>query len=367
MQPRTNRQILDAAKNIIGAVAAQVHSSEGRYPAVRELANHLLTSDDRRIPDRILDRYQLIGHPDRPEIMASAADDAIYRLWARSKVVYAMHDDLLHYLSQSSPSRIPTSVLRNLPHPNPHVILPQPDLGEPDTDYYRRHIGVPLGAFVFGRYSDAWQLCSTADDKREDLGLMFVAFIEADHGPILQTLRCTIPLGAPTFTVEDAVRATIARFRFSSDLVEDDPVKLEAWLRQYVALAFNSLLYVCTDQPDISVNHRAAARTRTATRKKARRRPRPDDIDTLVTLGFRLGPALHNAQVRYARQHHQEHGTGTTGQAKRPHQKKGHYRTYWTGPGGKVPIVKWIAPFWVNQHLLTEPTDVVIRPVKKRP
>jgi hypothetical protein len=165
-------------------------------------------------------------------------------------------------------------------------------------------------------------------------------------------------------TVEDTIDRTIARFQFNDDLGEDDPGKLEAWLRTYVAQVFNSLLYVCTDQPDIEVHKPRHGKSK----KHHRQRPRITDIDTLVQLGFRMGPALHEASERWERRHGEE--ASGTGRHHRPHRKDGHYRTYWTGPGRQVPKVKWIAPFWVHQDLLgadAGPPDVVVRPVRKQP
>jgi hypothetical protein len=44
--------------------------------------------------------------------MAGVRDCAIFRLWGQSKVVYAMDDDLLGYLSESVVSSISTEILR---------------------------------------------------------------------------------------------------------------------------------------------------------------------------------------------------------------------------------------------------------------
>jgi hypothetical protein len=366
LEPRSSKDLLRVVRQIIETVAAQVREQE-RRPGIRELAEHLIASDDRRVPSRLNEPYFTPGHPEFFDVMATVRDCAIFRLWAQAKVVYAMDDQLIAYLSESSSSAIPTVVFQNLPHANPFVLLPEPDLAEPETAYYRRHIGVPWGAFVFGRYNEAQQLCSTADSRREDLGLMFVGFIEEDEGPVLQTLRCTIPLGQQMITVEDAVNRTVARFQFNDDLGEDDHRRLEAWLRRYVTLVFNSVLYICTDEPDVEV-HRRGMRDGTQSRKaRKKHRPRIAEVDTLVQIGFRLGPALHQARQRWER--HQERGESGTRRQPRPHRKRGHYRTYWTGPGRTVPRLRWLRPFWVNKDQLgdgTEPKDVVIRPVRKR-
>ncbi|HEX3783936.1 MAG TPA: hypothetical protein VHX38_30100 [Pseudonocardiaceae bacterium] len=367
---RTNKEILIAARASIEAVADQVQETESRL-ALRGLVQHLIDSDDRRIPSHLIRPSMIPGHPDYQDTLASARDAAIFGLWSRSKVVYAMDEHLLRYFSESASSQVPTQIFGNLPHPDPYVLLPKPDFNDPETSYYRRHIGVPLGAFVFGRYNDAQQLCSTTADQREDLGLMFAGFIETDTGPVLQVLRCTVPLRQNTFSVEDAIEATIAKFHFNDDLGEDDHRKLEGWLRKYVGQAMSSLLYVCTDQPDVQVEEPGGHRRGKPAKSRARRRPRPGDIGTVVKLGFRMGPALYETQRRWEAGERREAAEGAgIGTRKRPHMKRPHIRTYWTGPGGQVPVAKWIAPFWVNKELLDDgagPADVVVRPVQKRP
>lgn len=277
---------------------------------------------------------------------------------------------MLGYLSESSPSQIPTEILRNLPHTDPYLLLPQPDFTDPQTNYYRTHMGIPLGVFVFGRHNDAQRLCSTISDRREDFGLMFVNILDTKDGPVSSMLRCTIPLRQQMFTVEDAVNTTIGKFNFTGDLAEDDPTKLEAWLRTYVTQAFNSLLYVCTDQPDVETHQPGSQRAGKPAKSRERRRPRPDDIETVVKLGFRMGPALHEARKKWEHAPQRQPEPGDPRSRTRPHQKKGHYRTYWTEAGRLVPVVKWIKPFWVNGDLLSGsdgPQDVVVHPVRSQP
>lgn len=370
MARRSRKEILGAAKQSIEAFAERVRLNEQR-PGVREAAQYMASANnDGRMPGQLM-RYPYFArsHPEFPEIMATVRDCAIFRLWALSKVVYAMDDDLLSYLSESSASAIPTEILRAVPHANPYVLLPRPDPEDSQTVYYRTHIGVPWGAFVFGRYRDAELMCSTRDEQREDLGLMFLGLLESEGETVLQTVRCTIPLRERLITVENVVNATIAGFTFNEHLAEDDRSKFEAWLRTYVAQVFNSLVYICTDQPDIEV-YRPGVNKAGKVKKSGRRqqrRPRSSDINEIVQLGFRMGPALHQARQQWEREQAQQ-STGA-GARQPPHQRRGHYRTFWTGPGRQVPKVRWIAPYWVNQDLLDTaggPKDVVVRPVRKR-
>lgn len=367
MARRSNKEILQAAKAGIELFAAWLRRYE-QMPGIRELAEHMASpANDGTVPRHLRYPHFHPSHPVFPEAMARGRDGAIFRLWGKSKVVYAMDDDLLGYLSESSASSIPTEILKGLPHANPYVLLPAPDLSDPETQYYRTHIGVPWGAFVFGRYRNGELLCSTNDERREDLGLMFLGFIENEEETALQTLRCTIPLREATLTVESVVNETIQGFTFNEHLQEEERSKFEEWLRKYVALIFNSLVYVCTDQPDIETYrpgiNKAGKVKKSAKRRQAR--PRADDINEVVQLGFRLGPALNAARQQERSRYQEGNGTGTR---QRPHQRRGHYRTYWTGQGRQVPRLRWLAPYWVSQDLLGEdaPQTAVVHRVKKR-
>jgi hypothetical protein len=368
MAHRSNKEILAAAKAGIEKLAMQVRDNE-RLPGIREVSQHMASPEnDGTVPKYLRYPYLHPSHPLFRELLAQAADGAIFRLWGQAKVVYAMDDDLFGYLSESSVSSIPTEILRCIPHVNPYVLLPAPDLSDPQTAYYRTHVGVPWGAFVFGRYRNAELICSTNDERREDLGLMFLGFLEDERDTALQVIRCTVPLREPTITVENVVNRTLFGFRFDAHLAEDDRSKFEAWLRKYVGLVFNSLIYVCTDQPDIET-YRPGVNKAGKVKKSAKRhqaRPRMDDIDEVVQLGFRMGPALNEARQREREQGQAETGTGTR---QRPHQRRGHFRTFWTGTGRQVPRVGWIAPYWVSQDLLggEAPQTAVVRRVKKRP
>lgn len=369
MARRSNKELLADAKAGIELFATWLRRYE-QLPGVREVAEHMASPEnDGKVPRHLQYPHFHPSHPFFPEAIARARDGAIFRLWGKAKVVYAMDDDMLGYLSESSPSGIPTEILRNIPHANPYVLLPAPDLTDPETDYYRTHIGVPWGAFVFGRYRHGGLLCSTNDERREDLGLMFIGFIENGEETALQTVRCTIPLRERMLTVESVVNATIDGFTFNEHLQEAERAKFEAWLKTYVTLIFNSLVYVCTDQPDVET-YRPGVNKAGKIKKSAKRhqaRPRMDDINEIVQLGFRMGPALNEARRRWEQKQARQSVTHT-GRRHPPRQRRGTYRTYWTGPGRRVPILKWVKPYWVSLDLLSgePPQTAVVHRVKKR-
>jgi hypothetical protein len=362
---RTDKEALASVREVMGSVARHVHGGQQRYPLVRPLAEAMAGSDS-KIPQHL--SRQLDDYDDQPtlsQIRAYTADTAVYRLWERSKVVYAMDDRLLGDLSESSADKVPTAVLRDVPHANPFVLLPSPDFDDEETQYYRTHVGLPAGAFVYGKRDGGKYMCSTADERLDVLGIMFAGQIIERGVGCFQVLRCSVPLDGDTTSVDAAVTRTIKNFRWSADTGERDPARLEAWLRKYVTQVFNTVLYVCTDQPDIET-YRPAATTKQKARKQ--RRPRAGDVDSLVKVGWRLGPELFAERQRHEQADQAPAGDGATRRSPRAHRRRPTWQTYHTGPGGSVPKLLWRKPHWVNAHRLDEPgsgpADVVVRPVR---
>ncbi|MFD6934705.1 hypothetical protein ACFWAP_00920 [Streptomyces goshikiensis] len=363
MTRRTSKQILAHATDVITAVVTHVRNAKQQFPMLDKFTD-LMAAGETKAPGHLV--ASIPTHPaDRREFLSLVQDVGIYNVWAKSKVVYAMDDILLGYLRESTSSKIPTAVLRNIRNPNPFILLPEPDFTDEETLSYRETIGIPLGAFVFGRWDDGRRLCSTMDERSTSLGVMFVGVIATPQGPATQFLRCSIPLGESEITVEEAVKATVDGFVFGPDLAEAEAERLTVWLTRYVSLIFHSLLYVCTKQPDIETYRPTVSPKGKA--KKARR-ARPDQIEEVVKLGFRLGPELFAAEQAAERAYRSASTEGGGGWEHRPHRRPGHHRIYYVGPGRRTAELRWVRPHWVRLDLLSEasdgPDDVVVRPVR---
>jgi hypothetical protein len=366
VKQRTDREALATVREVLGSVARHNQEGQALYPPVRALAERMALSDS-QIPGRLLDRLEPYeADPDlMRQVRAYTADAAAYRLFESSKVAYAMDDYLLGELSESSADKVPTDILRDLPHANPFVLLPSPNFEDEDTRYYSTHIGLPAGAFVYGKRDSGKYMCSTTDPRLDVLGIMFAGEIMSHGRSCFQVLRCSMPLDGDRTSVDEAVATTVKGFRWSSDIGESDPKRLEAWLRRYLTQVFSSVLYVCTDQPDVEVYRPAATTAKQKARKP--RRPRAGDIESLVKVGWRLGPELFAERQRYEREDRVPAGDGTR-RSPRAHRRRPTWMTYHTGPGGSVPKLKWRKAHWVNTHRLNQPgdgpADVVVRPVR---
>jgi len=121
------------------------------------------------------------------------------------------------------------------------------------------------------------------------------------------------------------------------------------------ALLCNIILYLCTDNADVSglpTGRRFAPAAQSAVHVEL-----PEKWD----VGFRIGSALR----RYRNASSGEH-TGATHLSPRPHVRRAHWHHFWAGSqnGERHLILHWLPPIPVRINIEDE-LPVVIRPVKE--
>ena len=116
------------------------------------------------------------------------------------------------------------------------------------------------------------------------------------------------------------------------------------------------LLYLCSEDADYQ-------RPPAPTPKKTKRGSRffPPDRPSTWDVGVRIGAALRKART----EHDDESSATGTGTRPRPHIRRAHWHTYWTGPreGERTALVKWLPPIAVNLEGDDE-LPAVIHPVR---
>jgi hypothetical protein len=275
---------------------------------------------------------------------ASIAALAIRRIWTSGRIVYSVHPQMLAELADTSAEQLPGPIFNYLPHTNPLVIFPEPI---PTTTPDGR-AGKILGFYVYGRKNQPRRLCSSHDEDRDGLGLMFITALVDDHGKRQDTdlTRVTIPVGQDQFTIEQAVDGTLAAFAAEPgmQLLSD---RMRAWLTELIRTAINILLYLCSEEPDTVV-------VPTGGKRKPGKGNRTAKPARMIKLGWRLGPALDTARrVTLEAPEHTDSGR----RRPIPHQRRGHFRTFWTGQGRTTPILRFIKPCWVNLDLVSDSTS----------
>lgn len=289
------------------------------------------------------------------EVRGYTMNCAIRSLWKRTRIVYSIHPDMQRELVDSTSGRLPGDVFRLLPHTNPMIVFPGPvPISSPDGKH-----GRVLGIYVFGRRDEGTAICSTHDDQRDLLGLMCIIGLYDDRGNRVDTevIRMHIPIGMQTFTIDDAVDRTLTLFAANMDAMLSMD-QLRAWVGELMGLAINTLLYLCTDRPDLTAVRDRKRKRKPGKKKGSDRDTRPP---TMIRVGWRIGPALMRVRKRAAAYHRKSDGS----RRQPPHQRRCHYRWYHVGPGRTESVLKFIKPYMVNVDLLDTELDVTVVPVSR--
>jgi hypothetical protein len=288
------------------------------------------------------------------EMLGYIRNAALYQLWIKSKIVYSVHPEMLAELADCGSTRLPGQIFDLLPHTNPFVVFPSPiPTTAPDG-----MTACVTGFLVYGRSNKSRNICSTHDDERSALGLLFFTNLYDGAGRHIDTeiVSADIPVVLDSFTVEQAVDTTLATFTASpGDAGRTE--SLRGWLGGLLRLALNTLLYLCTDEPDFTtVVDRRSPKAKKKDRAARGRSP------TMIRVGWRLGPALGRLRRAAANKYSSATGTGT-GQP--THQRRCHFRTFWVGPGRVDAILKFIKPYWVRLDRV-DGIDYCLVPVRSR-
>ena len=182
--------------------------------------------------------------------------------------------------------------------------------------------------------------------RRPDADELIIVVVDVDHDTVLLRVRFTEPTIAASITTQQSELALRpprhydAAFdygavpdRFGLDLSTTE------WVQQLVAL----VLYLCSDEPDITTVTPPAARQRATGAPRA-----PLEV---LNVGFRIGAALRAADR--SRSDHQASDTPIgAGRRTAPHLPRAHFHLYWYGPrhapDQRRARVRWLAPIPVN-------------------
>jgi hypothetical protein len=203
----------------------------------------------------------------------------------------------------------------------------------------------PEGAFVFLN----WE----ASSGREDLRIALDAPPELLCLPAVQLHLGTIAAGI-TATYDDAR----ARERIVGRSLVPSYLPSPSEWALIVAPVISLVLYLCAENSEIddAAGRAASPRNPVPTATKQGPRTFPPPKPTTWNVAFRVGSALERS-CREPRSDPQ----GGTHARPRPHIRRAHYNTYWTGPrsGLQVPVLRWLAPTIIG----TGPLVPVIRGV----
>ncbi|UFS99122.1 hypothetical protein [Nocardia huaxiensis] len=255
------------------------------------------------------------------------------RLWRRHRVVYRVHPGLAAGLiATDTQSEVPCEVFRRLPHPNPFIVFPVPLLAPIAQNHFGLTVvGQPMyvGMLITG-VNEFEQLCSTTDPDVRQLCVALASTIHYEgQSPGHDETLLFIPLTGK-FSVDGLIERN-TEYESLGEFSGDDQ-------RMVYNLAFSLLLYLCSDHRDARTHQPEVGRRG----KKARR-----TAHNVIDVGFDIGPDLQAVHNDFG---DENDGTGPSGHV-RPHLRRAHWHTYWTGPrDNPTPVIRWLHPIVVHKE-----------------
>lgn len=329
-------------------------------PYVTAYTDMLFTRDATRMPPRPAGLDKRLHE----FIRSSCIDAALVRRWRRHRVVYTLDLDLGRELMTSDTDDvIPGGLVRQLPHPDPYLALPEPVLIpiEKQPGLFTQIKGTFLYALDRERH-----LVSTADSSAATIGLLMVGDVIDVHGRIQRSSiisldgndrtwsRTSLPF--EQMTIGEAQRQMYARFVGSGSTMLQGEGAPDA--RTVIAAALGSIvpqvIYLCAANAD------GRPVPAVATRKRPDGSAYKGKAPKVVEFGYRIGP-----QLGRARRAHEAGVPGTTGRKMAPHVRRAHFHTYKVGPGRAESLVRWLAPIPINVDKDAAKTVVVPGPARR--
>ncbi|MEV8336548.1 hypothetical protein [Streptomyces niveus] len=298
-------------------------------------------------PPRNVPRH--LSTMDGADLIDVASHVGIYRLWARrGRVTFDLNEHMAAELYRSTYTELPGNIFDRLPYINPLVVLP-----DPWPIRYRGADALVRGFFVYG-YNQQPEQQTYTDEDIEGLGLLFVIdLLDDETGEVRhQThIRLNIPTRLNQFTLDQAVNFAAARAEAHWARTRQPKLACDLF-RELLKPALSILVYLSCDNRDV-----VEPPVVKPARKKRRQTAARDRDPFFVEVGWRIGPRLHAARRAAGRV---LDGPGIpTGVQRAPHQRAGHFHRYLIGPKRAREVTMFIAPHWVNFHLLPEDTDPI--------
>ncbi|MFC9440751.1 hypothetical protein [Nocardia sp. NPDC057030] len=284
----------------------------------------------------------MFGHQAVDTIHQAVMVDEMVRRWQRHRVVYRVHPELAARLSETDPrTTIPCEVFARLPHPDPFVVFPTRIPAPKSAD--KSFIEPPMftGMLVTG-YTEDRRPCSSADPEVAELSIALTAVMQYEG----------LDRSYEEYTLQVPTRARLTIEEMINDQRGDILLGSAGWGedRHAYGLAVSLLLYLCSDNRDVSQASSPEPKRKTRSRNKLAGRA------TIIDVGFDVGPKLFAAR----RDTTYSTSTAELGRSVRSHLRRAHWHTYLTGPRDQpTPVVRWIHPVLVNANQRTTRPTVI--------
>lgn len=287
--------------------------------------------------------------------------------WRNEKIVYSFDEETEEMLikqEEMDDKPLPTSVLQALPYdsffiktthtPYRHEMESFNPVPKDAPDYVLEYIEQirkikPIGFFVNKERSG----------RDGNLVLGLTSLLYDPENDILETRSSAIPLTFETLreAIDDELASINGKVKENHGIALEEKGDFMDMAYQALSKPYNEalqlLLYLCVENKEEEQDLENAKIYKKATAPQFSKF-KPREVKE-IHLGKETGVLIrkYKKEREYTAASHSEI-THTTGKKKAPHPRAGHYHLYWTGKGRQTPVLKWVAPTFINKELLTQ-------------
>lgn len=239
--------------------------------------------------------------------------------WTKTKQIYRFSDSLMNEFFENRLLNFPISSL-HMPFPTVYFELESPIL----LDEFKI-----MGAyFTFGdAQKDGKERCcltllyfSPSDEFKEANSLTFGTFVASE---------------TKMKDVANEVAQSVLQYGFVN--------KDYATMLELFEVFFMCAAYISSEQPDIIMKEKVSGQYHSKSRSGKIRKTSVQNWD----VGYRIVKERKTSSIAST----SSNNTAVASYHVRPHIRKAHWHTYWTGPGRTIPKVRWVRDTDVNRNL----------------
>ena len=282
----------------------------------------------------------------------------IYKAWQRTKAVFSFNRELVSDMSQADDTTIYTSLLQHLPFRDMMFFFP-------DGVFTLLNNEEVAGIYVHieNHPDHLWIVFNCLERKREGGNQVFPGIAIAF--PITNEMKVSQVFETSEYQrwLSNYKSMAIYGYHLSEQKLEE----LIFREKRLLSTAINLLYYLSSDEPDIKKTkthkklHKGSSNTKEDKAPAVELREVGAEYETLVYRRWKestVGIKDNDDYVADIGIEDINDRSEKSRKSRRPHTRRGHFQTYWTGEGRAIPKVHWIPDLFVGTNRYQNTTFV---------
>lgn len=237
--------------------------------------------------------------------------------WKPTKLIYRYNSELLNSLCKTQITKLPIELFYHLPAWCVYI--------EADNVNFKWLIPNMLGFFAYMEFDENYKIPELRITIDSTKGLIPLS-IELTKDNIFDCLYDTM----------------LITYKNINQLTEVPDSKYLYKLEEMIVPLISTILYLCSEQPDIKPNIPQSSKHQTIKKNHQTKEPKINNV------GYRIGYMIINAKQHYNPSNN-KNISSTRHASPAPHLRRAHWHLFWTGHRtNPVPKILWLNPIAVG-------------------